>query len=458
MKTLNKTHRLLLVCFIICLFCYSSSKSQNLLGYTSNYAGVIGTYLNPSSISNSKLKLDVNIFTLGGHLQNNYYSIPRNTYNPINPFKNGFANFKAYKGKATNNTRNYLYTKEQMHFPSIMYSNGKRAFALHLNWRFEADVRNVPNDIVRCLYEGMFDGRAITQELNTDKHADKFHFALASWEELGGTYSHTIFNDHQQYLALGVTGNLLLGNAAYYYNNKEMDYYFSNPSSISFNNVHAAFGGVIPSGLVNGVGLGADLGVTYCIRNTEYMSDIAEYFNYKYKFGAAILDLGGIRYGKGRTYSINSYEQTVNATGNTVNGLNDIDGQIKGLIVKNKLNFYLPTALSLQFEYNYNNQLFVSANYINNLHFTGCQVRRPTILAVTPRYEKRWFEVSMPLSLYDWRLPRMGFHMRIYNITFGVEKMGWLFKFQDYTGVDGYFSIRFNIGKKVLTSPMFKRE
>ena len=62
----------------------------------------------------------------------------------------------------------------------------------------------------------------------------------------------------------------------------------------------------------------------------------------------------------------------------------------------------------------------------------------------------------MILKLYDWRLPRIGFQMRLYNITFGAEKIGWLFKFQNYTGVDGYISLRYNIGKKIFTDPMYK--
>jgi len=458
MKTLNKIPKLLLVCAIIVLFHHEKSIAQNLLGYNSNYAGVVSSYLNPSSISNSKLKWDVNFFTFGGHLQNNYYTIPRSAYNPFNPFKNGFVDFSAYQGRAANNPHSYLYTKEQLHLPSLMYSNGRRAFALHANWRFEADVKNAPNDIVRCMYEGMIKGKSITQALNTVEHADKFHFALASWEELGGTYSQTLINDQHQLLAAGITGKLLLGNAAYYFNNKDMDYYFSNASSISFQNAHSDFGVVIPSGIINGFGLGADIGITYCVRDLADINEYSEYFNYKYKLGAAILDIGGIRYGGGRTYSVNSYEKTTNATGNTVNGLQDINSQVNGLIVKNNLNFYLPTALCLQADYNVNNVIFVSANFINNLRFTGCQVRRPTILAITPRIEKRRFEISLPLSLYDWRLPRIGFEMRIRNITFGAEKLGWLYKFGDYTGVDGYISLRFSIGKKILTQPMYKGE
>ena len=443
--------------FFLLLFFFAIANAtlgQNLLGFVnSNYAGVIGTYQNPSSISNSKLKLDVNVFTFGGHLQNNYYFIPRSTYNSINPFNNGFADFKAYQGYNINKKRNYLYTKEQMHLPSVMYSDGKKAFGFHISWRFESDTKNAPNDVVRCLYEGMFEGKNTIQELNTVKHADKFHFAVASWEELGCTYSKTIVNDGQKYVSAGVTGNLLLGNAAYYYNNKKIDYYFEDTTSISFNDMYADFGGVKPTGLINGLGVGIDLGITYCMGDSaENENNKSGYYYYKYKFGAAILDLGEIRYGNGKKYSINSYAETTNLDANKLDDIFNLNNQIEGVKTKDHLNFYLPTALSLQFDYNINNQMFISANFIHNLRFTGSQIRRPTILAVTPRYEKRWLEISMPLSIYDWRLPRIGFEIRVYNMVFGTEKVGWLFKFQNYSGVDGYISLRYNIGKKINKS------
>jgi hypothetical protein len=444
----------IVICVAVILFYNNTAKSQNMLGYTSNYAGVIGTFLNPSSISNSKLSLDVNIFTAGGNLQTNYYFIPRDVYKPLSPFKDGFASFKAYQGYITNNKHNYLYAKEQLHLPSVMYSDGKKAFGFHISWRFEGDTKNAPNDIVTCLYDGMFYGRGTTQVLNVDKHADKFHFAVASWQELGATYSKTIKNDGTSYLAAGMTGNLLLGNAAFYYNNKKVDYYFEDTTSITFKDMHSDFGGVKPSGIINGLGMGVNLGITYCIGDSaENTGNNNSYYHYKYKFGASLLDVGGIRFGKGKTYRINSYDgENPDLLSDQLGDLDNLDEQVDGTGIKDHLNFYLPTALCFQFDYNVNNKVFVGANYIQGIHFTGCQIRRPTILSVCPRYEKRWFEVSLPLSLYAWRLPRIGFEMRAWNITVGAEKIGWLFKFNDYNGVDGYISFRYNICKKTVNT------
>lgn len=438
-----------------CLFSTSMVVAQNMIGFTGNYAGISGTYLNPSAIANTKIKLDINLFTFGGHMHNNYYHIPKDEYSPINPFRNGFADYSAYKLNPQQGARLYLFTRQQMYLPSVMFSNGKNAFAFHLGWRFEADAVNIPQDIIHLMNDGIFAGREVNLQTQVPQHADRFHFALASWEELSATYSRRLIQEHGHYLAAGITGKLLFGNAAYYFNNKSMDYYYADTKSISFSNAHANFGVVVPGGLINGYGLGADLGVTYAVSDMSTTRSVAGFYNYRYRIGAALLDLGAIHFSNGRTYHFNSYEEAVNANGNTVGSIYDIGTTTGGMVQRNSLTFVLPTALSLQFDYNINDLFYLGSHFVQGVRYTGCQVRRPGVLALIPRYERRRFEVAMPISLYDWRMPRIGLHMRLFNVSFGVEKSGWLFKFQDFKGVDGYIAFKYSIGKKELTKPMF---
>lgn len=455
MKTSNKIFRFIIAALIVSLLTVSYVAAQNMIGFTGNYAGISGAYLNPSAIANTKIKLDINLFTFGGHMHNNYYHIPKEQYNPINPFRNGFADYSAYKLYPQNGKRPYLFTRQQMYLPSVMYSDGKNAFALHMSWRFEADAVNIPQDIVHLMNDGIFAGREVNHQINTPQHADRFHFALASWEELSASYSRRLIQENGHYIAAGLTGKLLLGNAAYFFNNKSMDYYYASSKSISFSNAHADFGVVTPRGLINGYGLGADLGVTYAFSDRATTRSVADFYNYRYRFGAALLDLGAIRFGNGRTYHVNSYDEAVNANGNTVSNIYDMGSTTGGMVQRNSLTFVLPTALTLQFDYNLNDMFYLGGHFIQGFRFTGCQVSRPGVLAFVPRYERRRFEVSVPISLYDWRMPRIGLHMRIFNISFGVEKSGWLFPFQDFRAVDGYIAFKYSIRKKELMKPMF---
>lgn len=455
MKTSNSILRFILAGFIFSLLSQGIAVAQNMIGFTGNYAGISGAYLNPSAIANTKIKIDINLFTFGGHMHNNYYRIPKAEYNPINPFSKGFADYSAYKLNPQPGRHPYLFTRQQMYLPSVMYSNGKNAFAVHMGWRFEADAVNIPQDIIHLMNDGIFAGREVNLQTQVPQHADRFHFALASWEELSATYSRRLIQEHGHYLTAGITGKILLGNAAYYFNNKSMDYYYADTKSISFSNAHANFGVVVPGGLINGYGLGADLGVTYAVSDMITTRSVAGYYNYRYRLGAALLDLGAIRFNNGRTFHVNSYEEAVNANGNTVGSIYDIGTTTGGMVQRNSLSFVLPTALSLQFDYNINDMFYLGSHFVQGIRYTGCQVRRPSVLAFIPRYERRRFEVSMPISLYDWRMPRIGLHMRLFNVSFGVEKSGWLFKFQDFKAVDGYIAIKYSIGKKELTKPMF---
>ena len=57
------------------------------------------------------------------------------------------------------------------------------------------------------------------------------------------------------------------------------------------------------------------------------------------------------------------------------------------------------------------------------------------------------FEVNMPVSLYNWTQPRIGFSMRVYNFTLGTDKLGGFFHMSDFTGLDLYFAVKFFFNK-----------
>ncbi|MBL0096833.1 MAG: hypothetical protein IPP46_10320 [Bacteroidetes bacterium] len=57
-------------------------QGQEMLGIrSSNYAGLQGLGINPSSMIDSRLKWDINIITVGVSLENDYLFIPRKKLN-----------------------------------------------------------------------------------------------------------------------------------------------------------------------------------------------------------------------------------------------------------------------------------------------------------------------------------------------------------------------------------------
>src|SRR5882672_12273854 len=60
------------------------ANAQESLGIrNSNYAGVQGLFLNPSSMADSKLKWDVNAIAVGTIFDNNFFFIPKAAVSPF---------------------------------------------------------------------------------------------------------------------------------------------------------------------------------------------------------------------------------------------------------------------------------------------------------------------------------------------------------------------------------------
>jgi hypothetical protein len=120
---------------------------------------------------------------------------------------------------------------------------------------------------------------------------------------------------------------------------------------------------------------------------------------------------------------------------------------------KTRFGVWLPSAASLQFDYNFGNNIFANMTYIQGIRLGSIAVRRPALISVTPRYETRYFEVNLPLSLYDYRDPQIGLAVRIFNLVIGTEKLGTIMHLTNVNGMDFYFSLGFNLDPKPKEKP-----
>jgi hypothetical protein len=102
-------------------------------------------------------------------------------------------------------------------------------------------------------------------------------------------------------------------------------------------------------------------------------------------------------------------------------------------------------AVSAQFDYNFENNIYINASAIFGPRI-GNSVRRGGLLAVVPRYERKRFELSLPVSLWDFRYPQIGFQLRLNNnFIIGYDRaMPFLFR-SDVYGFDIYFHLKFSV-------------
>src|SRR5690606_19058776 len=67
---------------------------------------------------------------------------------------------------------------------------------------------------------------------------------------------------------------------------------------------------------------------------------------------------------------------------------------------------------------------------------------RANVLALTPRYEKRYLGIALPLSLINYRRPQIGAAIRVAGITLGTENILPFLVTSDIYGADFYLNLR----------------
>lgn len=141
----------------------------------------------------------------------------------------------------------------------------------------------------------------------------------------------------------------------------------------------------------------------------------------------------------------NTNQQNLNAS------VSDISRQFYGdtskLLQGNRIKIGLPTALSMQVDVNYTGNWYINGTLIYPLNLSNASITRPAQLALTPRYETDYFEVNLPISMYDFQRPRIGISARIGILTIGTDKLGGFFHINDFTGFDFYFALKLSLLK-----------
>lgn len=456
-------------------------RAQQLLGISnSNYAGTNGVYLNPSSIADSRYGFYFNLVTAQGSLTNNYYRYD-SRYSLLRLAFNGFNepyNLRPEYYQELDHDRTKIFDiRAEVRLPSLMVKLSPKhsiAFTNRMRGSFEAtnvtpfianDFRNNNLTLVSIL------SNESLLRMNTNWY-----------RETGLTYARELWAKDKHYLKGGLTLKYLQGiySSSLYSNNlqtqlatnnqeivlrvldADIGYHYTQPRDYPEENLFDA----VFWKSKNGRGLGADLGFTY-----EYRPEIDSYRykmngkdeldnlknKYKYRIGLSLLDIGGIR------YNTNYSDST--AAGSYVIRRQNVDLPQQDLQNSSLDNYYpilnrglsvgsadqqdgfrakLPTALHLNFDYRLKEKFYVNAAWFQSLRTQkAIGMRSRSFLAVTPRFETKHFEFSLPLSLInDYQQVTMGAMMRVGSFFFigsdnlpGVLNIGKPFGLDVYTGI-----------------------
>lgn len=401
--------------------------------------------LNPSSMVDSKAWLDINLVGVDAFAWNNFVYLSNNDFYFMRDVPNGNIATPRYN---VNGKEKHGAINLRVDGPSFTLSHGKNAFGFHTAARTFVSFEDFLEPSAIYVYEGLDHD---PQQGITYNQQQMGAYATA-WAEIGLSYGRIVYQEGKDMINVGGTAKYLMGIGHMSVHLDELNHTVVSDEDWNISNFSGQYA-ITEPGVANGHGFAVDLGVTYK-RMLEDVGDYAPHtaqsgcgtIDYKYKIGVSLLDMGGINFNKNsliRKFN-NSTTTWENYPDAEVNGISDIDQLIASQFASDagtmtsgtRYGVALPSAISVQFDYNIGKNFYANATWVQGFKLskrtTG--IRR-SIIGITPRYENKWFEASLPISLYDYRSPQVGLAFRFYSITIGSDNILPFFIPMDvYTG------------------------
>lgn len=454
------------LCFVLAFSCVAqlSLLAQNSFGALhSNYTPTNSLFLNPSSILDAKVWLDVNIVGVGSYVNNDLvYLQKKNLFREVKDGINGASTLSDDDiGYNQNRNKYHAYNRNFVAAPSVVWSQGDHGLALSLGARSYTGIRKVPSFVAQFIENGVQD---YTEQHDIDYSIKNLKAASINFGEVKLTYAYTFLKRRRNMFMGGVSVSKLFAIAGGAANIYEFDFNVDNDSitDVALLNADAMYTSEASFNTKSGVGF--DIGFTYqhMLSNVQYyLPNTPKYgcndINYKYKIGVSIIDIGSIKFDNSTysfagydftDYSWLNYSDTEVDDDNVTSVFSEEETTIEEGRVKRTDRVRLPTFISGQFDYN----LWQSRVYVNATIVQGIPpgrkkfgLRHANSLSITPRFESYWFDFALPFSLYEYQHPQLGASVRVGPLTVGTDKLiNWISKSNVY-GADFYVYLKIPI-------------
>lgn len=428
-------------------------------------SGVNSLAINPTGNLNNPNKWDVNLLGGGIFMQNNYAFIEETNFMDFMWRVQSAKFVKAEDAESDLPYNNFIvdfYDDADNRFVNSMTYVAGPSFALRLgknhsigafyNMRSIIGGTDLPNEL--SYYK--FKSKSIIEQLAIPQ----LELSILNWSEIGVNYAMKIPTDRGSF-NFGVNLKYLLGHQGGYARSNEPYLYGNLPGtniSINLPDGNVGFAGDLDKSKlleVNGKGVGADIGFSYILQDHEE--------GYKLKIGASLIDLGYLKFeNNAQKYQLN-IDTIVTIDLEPYKQYNypaDLDKAIAAFSHEllqtgvttselKSLGMSLPAAFSLQADYGVTEKIYINALLIQRLPNSGNAPPRANILAITPRWQTRWFSASAPISIYDWKKPRIGLATRVNWLIIGADDFAAAFVKRKFTGADFYMAIRITPFKKL---------
>ena len=457
---------------LFCLMAFRASAQPGLGVQNSNYAGVQGSLLNPSSIAGSAIQWDILGLSANVDFANTFLYAPKSAV-PVLGIRRiikGSIDENLFRTSFDPGNPNKQYNVAifgQIQGPSFfMRINNKHEIGLTAVLRAGANIRNITGNAA----QNAFDYLLSSNLWNTTYEEQSARLNGMGWMEYGFHYATVLLDDGLNEWKAGITLKYEAGMFAVYAQNTHLTYRIEDTTGILFTNSSIDYGRTdfgdfrhrsFPN-FHHGNGVGVDLGVTFVHRDKPGE-------DYRYRIGLSFLDIGAINFTRNSaSYHLEAasadfanwhqaqfadntqLDQTLSAV--------FYNGDSSRSKTGSSFHMRLPAALSLQADYSICTNWFANLTIVKGFgHGDHPGVVQPDLYSLTPRYEKRQFEVSLPLTLigYGHVQPRIGLAVRFWYFFVGGDAPGALFKLNDLRQVNFYTGIHYFVPARSKQIPLF---
>ncbi|MFT5858654.1 MAG: hypothetical protein ACI865_000742 [Flavobacteriaceae bacterium] len=453
------------IAFLCCLFFVNG---QNALGTLhGNYTPTNSLYVNPSSMLDAKVWLDINIVGVGSYTNNDLVYLSDQSWGSLSRDM-----IQLSKGRIEasdlpndedvgyNHGRNkyHAYNRNFVTGPSAVWSQGDHAAGLSIGGRSYTAVRGVSDYFAQFIENGV---TQFTPQHDIDYSLENLRVASLHFAEIKGSYAYTFLKRRRDMFMGGITVSKFFSVAAGAVNVYNMDFNVDNDSLGVLYDVQAD-AMYTPDPKINWKGgMGLDIGFTY----QKMLGEAGSYYPnspklgcrtvpYLYKIGVSIIDIGSVKFDEDdvlfsgydfQDFEWLNYADVEVSDENATEVFVAQESNIGSGRVKKPHKVRLPTFASVQFDYNlWASRLYVNATLIQGLPpgKNKFGLRHANSLSVTPRFETYFFEFALPISLYEYQHPQLGASIRIGPLSIGSDKLISWIKRSDLYGMDIYAHLK----------------
>ncbi len=424
----------------------------------SNYTPTTSVHYNPSSMLDAKTWIDIHILGVAGYGNNNLVSLNDNSY------------WNLYRTKGAgiseddivfhqNKKRYHAYGRGFASVLSAVWSQGDFAAGLSFNVFSYNAARGIPD------YAALFMEHGVPEydiQHNINYSMKNVYASSVNFGEIKGSFAYTFYKKHRDMLMGGVSLRKFIGLGGAAVNGYNMNFNVRNDSLMSVYELNTDAMYTPQPAMYWRAGWGIDLGFTY----QKMLGECSSYYPnskkmgcrslpYQFKLAASILDIGRIKFDPdnvqfaGYDFSNFEWQHYTQVDVNEDNALQlfaNEESDIDDGRVRKTNQISLPRSLFVQGDYNlWRSKVYASGAMMQSIPISREKfgVRRANSLMIGARYESKWFDLSIPISLYEYRYPQLGLNVRIAFLTLGTDKLlSIINKRGDIYGGDVYFHLK----------------